>query len=394
MRGSGKPDASTEHDGDVTMTTISQSQEDRVFQEVKRLSHAGLDGTTLLQRVARAVHKTIPFTAYCGATMDPISNLITWGVGEGMDGPAGDAATMSRIFFERVFFEEEYDKIAAMRQAGEVVSSLSTETSGVLERSLRYREMLRPFGFADEINIIFDEKGVWGSLELMREQDARTFSSRELEIVRRIAPHIAAGLKAAAFRAHALDIDIDVTGDGVPGVLVIDAAGRIASATPTAERLLAELGYDGWDWRRSASLPVPVMMVLGVLRRTMQPASDAARHEVPRLRMRSRAGRWLTLHADLIEASWDRPSERVVVIAPAPPQEVAWLTLTAFSLSPREEEVVGLVASGHSTKQIAERLFIAEHTVQRHLTNIFEKVGVRSRRDLVKKVYFATVFPG
>jgi DNA-binding CsgD family transcriptional regulator len=316
--------------------------------------------------------------------------LITCGIGEGLDGSIADADTMSRIFFERVFFEEELGQIAAMRQAGEVASSLHAATSGLLERSLRYREMLRPFGFADEINIIFDEKGLWGSLELMREQSAPEFIPRELDIVRRMAPHVAAGLKAATLRARALD----VSEESVPGVLVVDAAGRIVSATPTVERLLAELGYDGRDWRQSPSLPIPVMMVLGALQRTMHPASDAAVHSVPRLRMRSRTGRWLTLHADLTEPTWDRPSERVVVIAAAPPQEVAWLTLTAFALTPREEEVATLVISGHSTKQIADRLFIAEHTVQRHLSNIFEKVGVRSRRALVKQLYFASMFPG
>jgi DNA-binding CsgD family transcriptional regulator len=371
------------------MVTISQTQEERVFREVKRLSYAGLDGVALLQRTARAVHKIIPFAAYCGATMDPVSNLITCGIGEGLDGSIADADTMSRIFFERVFFEEELGQIAAMRQAGEVASSLHAATSGLLERSLRYREMLRPFGFADEINIIFDEKGLWGSLELMREQSTPEFSPRELDIVRRMAPHIAAGLKAATLRARALD----VSEESVPGVLVVDAAGRIVSATPTAERLLAELGYDGRDWRQSSSLPIPVMMVLGALQRTMHPASDAAVHSVPRLRMRSRTGRWLTLHADLTEPTWDRPSERVVVIAAAPPQEVAWLTLTAFALTPREEEVATLVIGGHSTKQIAERLFIAEHTVQRHLTNIFEKVGVRSRRELVKQLFFDHMLP-
>ena len=48
---------------------------------------------------------------------------------------------------------------------------------------------------------------------------------------------------------------------------------------------------------------------------------------------------------------------------------------------------------GLSTRQIAARLFITEHTVQRHLSNIFEKVGVRSRRDLVKRLFVEQVLP-
>jgi DNA-binding NarL/FixJ family response regulator len=82
------------------------------------------------------------------------------------------------------------------------------------------------------------------------------------------------------------------------------------------------------------------------------------------VRVRGRSGRWLTLHADQSEGLADRPSEQIVVIAPAHPEEVAWLGVAAYDLSPREEEAVKLVVAGLSTRQISDRLYIAEHTVQ------------------------------
>jgi DNA-binding NarL/FixJ family response regulator len=48
-------------------------------------------------------------------------------------------------------------------------------------------------------------------------------------------------------------------------------------------------------------------------------------------------------------------------------------------LSPREIEVIALVARGLSNRQIAEELVISERTVARHLSNIFTKIGVASR---------------
>jgi len=53
-----------------------------------------------------------------------------------------------------------------------------------------------------------------------------------------------------------------------------------------------------------------------------------------------------------------------------------------FGLSQRELEIVAVAATGASNKELADRLCISELTVKRHLTNIYEKVGVTSRLEL------------
>jgi DNA-binding NarL/FixJ family response regulator len=50
-----------------------------------------------------------------------------------------------------------------------------------------------------------------------------------------------------------------------------------------------------------------------------------------------------------------------------------------MGLSDREVEVLRLVAGGLSNRDIATNLVISEHTVRRHLSNIFRKIGVTSR---------------
>lgn len=52
-------------------------------------------------------------------------------------------------------------------------------------------------------------------------------------------------------------------------------------------------------------------------------------------------------------------------------------------LSPRERQVLGLVAEGLSGKEIAERLFITERTVRFHITSIFNKLGAQNRAQAV-----------
>ena len=53
-------------------------------------------------------------------------------------------------------------------------------------------------------------------------------------------------------------------------------------------------------------------------------------------------------------------------------------------LSPREQEVLKLVAEGYTNRQIAEVLVISEKTVERHRANILEKLGMRDRVDLTR----------
>ena len=77
----------------------------------------------------------------------------------------------------------------------------------------------------------------------------------------------------------------------------------------------------------------------------------------------------------------------MVLIASAGQREVAWLKTSAYELTKREREVVDLVVRGASTRQISQALYISEHTVQEHLSNVFEKVGERGRRALVKRLY-------
>jgi DNA-binding NarL/FixJ family response regulator len=59
-------------------------------------------------------------------------------------------------------------------------------------------------------------------------------------------------------------------------------------------------------------------------------------------------------------------------------------TLTLkLGLTKREDEIVKLIIQGYSNKQIANKLSISNQTVKNHLVNVFNKLGISNRLNLV-----------
>ena len=68
------------------------------------------------------------------------------------------------------------------------------------------------------------------------------------------------------------------------------------------------------------------------------------------------------------------------VASPAPEKPAA--ELTPISLTPRENEVMFLVAREMSNRQIAAALTLSEHTVATHVRNVLKKLGLHSRNQV------------
>ena len=359
---------------------------DRVFTEVKRLCHAGLDAETLRQRVLERLKSVVPFEGSVAFTMDPSNGLITHALVDEM----GDERGL-RVFLEHVCFEDDVLEFNWMVRNRLPVGLLSEATGGNLAQALRYRELIGPAGFGYELRgALSTGTELWGGLCLTREKGRSDFESREVAFIRRIIPHLGAGLRAATLHQQLLD---DQDSDDAGGVLVLDQRGTVVQHNAAAERRLRELGELGPRWREGEGLPIPIWTVLGALERALKPETDRDLNSSPHLRVRGRSGRWLSLQASRTEPTAIRPSESVVVIAPAGPKDVLRLTTLGYELSRREQEVVELVVHGASTRLIAQELYISEYTVKDHLSNIFEKVGVRGRRELVKRLYLNTILP-
>ena len=91
-------------------------------------------------------------------------------------------------------------------------------------------------------------------------------------------------------------------------------------------------------------------------------------------------------------------TKEVVVVkevrAPEPPFEVDEAKVRDLGITPRELEILRLIARGLSTREIAEALFVSENTVKTHASRLFDKLGVNRRIKAVEVGRALRLIPG
>lgn len=102
-----------------------------------------------------------------------------------------------------------------------------------------------------------------------------------------------------------------------------------------------------------------------------------------------------------------RPKETVEtvivkeVLVPAPPPPISAsepftpdpARLARFGITPREHEILQLIADGLSNREIAERLFVSENTVKTHASRLLDKLDARRRTQAVQLAKEAGLIP-
>ena len=209
------------------------------------------------------------------------------------------------------------------------------------------------------------------------------FSDDEIGFLRAAAPALGEGARRALLLGEARDPE----GPDAPGLLVLSAqlGGRVLHARASSAGCPTCPAATGTP----AGCPPPCSRSPGARCARRRAATRPAR-------WRSRAccresGTWVVLHGATLVG--DGPPRVAVIVEPAHPARITPLLMSAYGLTEREQEVTRLVLQGDSTAADRRAAVVSPHTVQQHLKNVFEKTGVRSRRDLVGKVFFSHYEP-
>jgi DNA-binding NarL/FixJ family response regulator len=156
------------------------------------------------------------------------------------------------------------------------------------------------------------------------------------------------------------ELDLAVLDVSMPKLTGLQAARRILEHRPDMRVLILSM-HDNEEFFFEA-------LRAGAAGYVLKSAAESDLVEACRAALRGEPFLYPRALGALVRAWLDRPGEA----GPADP------------LTPRESEVVKLIAEGHTSREIGELLVISEKTVERHRANVLEKLGLRDRVALTR----------
>jgi DNA-binding CsgD family transcriptional regulator len=335
----------------------------RCREQVVELVQRPADPFILRFRIVELLRPVVGFDRWCWPVCDPGSGLGTTAVGDHDYWPA-----LPRL----LLLDQRLDAPDTLAM---LVGASARDGQDV---GLRFLDVLGPTGIGDELRVpLRDKHGLWGCLDLMRSSDDQPFTDEDRDLLDALVPALAAVTRRSTA--------VSASGGGAPpppaGVLVLDADLDVRASTAGARAWLGQLVPPNLPFAELAAFGVVFNVASRVLARPTAAGLGGHPTRLPaRARVRSMTGAWAVVEADALD-----PLERTVAVTirPAAATEILDLRFHAYDLTVRERELVSLLLDGSDTRTVSERLFLSPHTVQDHLKSIFEKTGVRTRKELV-----------
>jgi DNA-binding CsgD family transcriptional regulator len=356
-----------------TLVSVAASVRDRAVEGVVRACYSGgEDLDALRRRLLHALRRVVPFDAAFMAAADPDTLLFTSAF-------ADDALVESGpLFLDNEFgARRDVNRFVDLAHAADPVASLDQVSRGQRATSARWREIMAPLGMGDELRVALRVDGTaWGFLCLHR-SGATGFSASEMAVLRKVAPHAGEAIRRAATITR--DAPTDATAEAVILVadhVVVAVGGAVDEIEPGGPLVVG------------GQLPVHLAAVVRRLE-AIEGGDDHRDARPAAIRITARNGTLVAVHAArLRDATGNGPI--VLTVAPAAPAERSALLLAAHGLTLGQRRVANLVLQGRTTSQVVVALGISAHTVQDHLKVVFDKIGVRSRRELVSALMHPT----
>lgn len=327
-----------------------------------------LDARTLRVELLAEIRRSVGFDAYAWLLTDPVTEV--------GGSPLADVPWLAELPRQiRLRYLTPLNRWTGLVKPP--VARLRAATDDRPEKSLVWRELLVRYDVSDVASVVFrDRFGCWGFLELWRIGQLRPYDDAEARFLDATNDVVTTALRRC--QAETFASSVPTTERGGPVVLVLSSQLDVRAQTPHTDEYLRMLVPPDADRR-----PIPSGAYnVGAQLLAVEAKVD---HHPPRVRVHLSTGIWLTLSAARMGEPQD-DSDIAVTIERSTPAERLEVFSRASGLSRREAELVAHLVTGADTRELAERMFLSEHTVQDHLKAIFAKTGAPHRRALLARV--------
>lgn len=257
------------------------------------------------------------------------------------------------------------------------VALLCEATGGDLAQSLIWRDLLAHHGVHDAASVVFaDRFGCWGFLELWRSETAGRFSRDEARFLADLVEPLTLALRRLQANTFTVRHTRERPRVG-PVVLVLSPELQVRGQTAETAEYLRLLIPPAPHRAPIPAVAYNVAAQLLAIEAGVDSHASSARVHVT-------DGLWMTARAARLDGPGPASDQDIAVtLEESSGAERVDMFGRAFGLTIRERELVNHLVAGLDTREVAQRMFVSENTVQDHLKAIFAKTAVRSRRTLL-----------
>ncbi len=346
----------------------------RAHERIAAVGAEDLDGRDLRLRVLAVLREAIGFDAYVWLLTDPVTTVGT--------APLADVPCLPELpALIKAKYATRVNRWTALQESSSPVATLREAVRGDLNSSLMWSQVLCRYGISDVVSVVFaDQFGCWGFLDLWRHDSSGPFSSAEAGFLAGVAGPLTAALRQCQARTF-VDPAVQRRLESGPVVLTLDDDLRISTRTAASRAWLELLLPPEPDAR---AIPASVYNVAAQL----LAAENGVDTHPPFARLHLADGFWLAVRAARLspdQPAAGQPATIVVTIEEASASERIDLFGRACGLTARENELLGLLATGSDTRLMARQMSLSEHTIQDHLKSIFAKTGAHDRVTVLSR---------
>ncbi len=255
-------------------------------------------------------------------------------------------------------------------------------------KTVIYNEFYRRMGIKHQLTTaLFSREG--RCREIILDREKRDFTAHNVRILEMLTPHLDQAFENAArigiLRSENVRLknSLEATGEGF---LLTDSRGKILYRSPKADQILEGTGEH--DTLAPGRLSPRLKAFLDrMVFRLANPLSDAK--AAPRLVLNfSTESRVIVRFSALPRLPGDR-NEYLLILKRSPARN-SFQPLRSLGLTPRQAQILQLIARGQSDADIGAALGISPRTVEKHLEHIYDKLGVENRVDASRRAFEVT----